>query len=157
MIDLNPENRPTIKEALQYFADEICPITIPKCILQFNALINLTSYWKPDMLIGAHYKHWIQIWKVLFGPKKEVPLLCQKLNAPILNKLILKPSFPMIPSKSWTKKIKERYLIRRRNGASVLLALKLNLVFAIKQIIMRVICMFVPKETLYKLKNRNND
>ena len=96
MIDLNPENRPTIKEALQYFADEICPITIPKCILQFNALINLTSYWKPDMLIGAHYKHWIQIWKVLFGPKKEVPLLCQKLNAPILNKLILKPSFPMI-------------------------------------------------------------
>ena len=93
MLQLDPEKRPTIQEVLKYYAEEICPITIPRALVHFNALLNFTSYWKPDMLIGGIYKHWIQIWKILFGPKCEVPLLYAKLNYSILNKLILKPSF----------------------------------------------------------------
>ena len=52
----------------------------------------------------------------------------------------------------WTKKIKERYLMRRRNGASVYIALKNNLIFAIRQSLMYLFCLFFPKDNLFKLK-----
>lgn len=46
----------------------------------------------------------------------------------------------------WTKKIKERYLMRRRNGASVWLATKSNLIFAIRQSLMAAFCLFFCKD-----------
>jgi hypothetical protein len=57
-------------------------------------------------------------------------------------------------SSLWTKKIKERYLIRRRNGASRFVAFKSNLIFAIRQSLMAVFSLFFPKDLLYKIKYR---
>lgn len=55
----------------------------------------------------------------------------------------------------WTKKIRERYLIRRRNGASRFLALKSNVIFAIRQSLIGFFCLFFPKDILYKFKHRD--
>lgn len=52
----------------------------------------------------------------------------------------------------WTKKINERYLIRRRNGASRYLAVKNNIIFIIRQSLMYIFCLFFPKDILFKLK-----
>lgn len=56
----------------------------------------------------------------------------------------------------WTKKVKERYLIRRRNGASKLLAIKSNVIFAIRQSLMSIFTVCFPKDILYKIKYRGN-
>ena len=56
----------------------------------------------------------------------------------------------------WTKKVKERYLIRRRNGASRFLAIKSNVIFAIRQSLMSIFSVFFPRDVLYKIKHRGN-
>lgn len=93
MLVINPAERVSLNECLNIFADKVCPITIPKVMLHFNTLLNTTSYWKPDMVIGAIYKHWNQIWKCLYGLEEESPILYQQMSFVILNKLIIKPSF----------------------------------------------------------------
>ena len=56
----------------------------------------------------------------------------------------------------WTKKVKERYLIRRRKGASKLLAIKSNVIFAIRPSLMSIVTICFPKDILYKIKYRGN-
>lgn len=56
---------------------------------------------------------------------------------------------------TWIKKIKERYIMRRRNGASRFLAFKSNLIFACRQSLMAIFTLFFSKDVLYKIKYRN--
>ena len=86
---VNPNERINIKEVLQIMINDICPISMTQMLIHINILITTTEYWKPDMIIGLLYKHWIQIWKMIFGLNEKIPLLYQKLNFSIINKLTL--------------------------------------------------------------------
>ena len=93
MIAIDPKERITIPDALYYFSNEICPIGIKGFIFQFNAMINSTNFWKPDLIIGHIYRNWIPIWKSLHGPDNEPSPLYQHLNLEIANKIILDDPF----------------------------------------------------------------
>ena len=100
MIKINPEERITIKEALQRFSNEVCPITMTGFLLHFNAIVNSTIFWKPDLIIGFIYRYWSALWKMMFGPEDEPSMLYQHLNLSIINKIILENNF----SGKFTKK-----------------------------------------------------
>ena len=89
MMTVNPHERIELGECLKYFAEEICPISFSRMLIQINTLIINQNYWKPDKRIGLIYKHWKQIWKVIYGIESEAPELTHNLNHEILNKLIL--------------------------------------------------------------------
>ena len=89
MTFLNPNDRINIRETLQIMINDICPISMSQMLIHMNNLITNTVYWKPDMIIGLIYKHWKQIWKMTFGLKEKSPLLYQKLDFYIINKLTL--------------------------------------------------------------------
>ena len=89
MITINPAERITIKDALDRFSNEICPITMTGFLLHFNTLINSTGFWKPDLIIGFIYRYWISLWKMIFGPDDTPAILYQNLNLAIINKIIL--------------------------------------------------------------------
>ena len=89
MTVLNPNERIDIKEVLQIMINDICPITMTQMLIHMNNLITTTEYWKPDIMIGLIYKHWRQIWKMIFGLNDKIPLLYQKLNFGIINELTL--------------------------------------------------------------------
>ena len=89
MTFVNPKDRINIREVLQIMINDICPINMTQMLIHMNNLIISTNYWKSDILIGLFYKHWKQIWKMIFGLNENVPLLYQKLNFSIINKLIL--------------------------------------------------------------------
>ena len=93
MIKINPEERINISDALNYFSNEICPIGIKGFIFQFNAMINSTNFWKPDLIIGHLYRNWIPLWKIFYGPDSIPELLYQHLNLEIANKIILDDPF----------------------------------------------------------------
>jgi hypothetical protein len=93
MIKINPNERISISEALNYFTNEICPIGIKGFIFHFNAMINSTNFWKPDLIIGHLYRNWIPIWKFLLGPDSIPALLYRHLNLEIANKIILQDPF----------------------------------------------------------------
>ena len=93
MIKINPEERIDISQALNFFINEICPISIKGFIFQFNAMINSTNFWKPDLIIGHMYRYWEPIWAMLHGNKSVVPKLYQKLNLELANKIILDDPF----------------------------------------------------------------
>lgn len=93
MMQVNPADRIEISECFKYFAEEICPISFSRMLIHFNTLIVSSDYWKPDKRIGLVYKHWRQIWKVVYGPESDVPELYQSLNHSILNQLILDSPF----------------------------------------------------------------
>ena len=93
MIKINPEERIDISLALNFFINEICPISIKGFIFQFNAMINSTNFWKPDLIIGHMYRYWEPIWEMLHGNKSVVPKLYQKLNLELANKIILDDPF----------------------------------------------------------------
>ena len=93
MIKINPDERINISDALNFFSNEICPIGIKSFIFHFNAMINSTNFWKPDLIVGHIYRNWIPIWKTLYGPDSEPPLLFQHLNLEIANKIILDDPF----------------------------------------------------------------
>ena len=56
MIEINPEKRIYINEALKIFSNEICPIAIPGFMFHFNSVITSTKFWKPDLIIGHIYR-----------------------------------------------------------------------------------------------------
>ena len=89
MTVLNPNDRINIREVLQIMINDICPVSMTQMLIHMNNLITTTVYWKPDMIIGLIYKHWKQIWKMNFGLNEKSPLLYQKLDFYIINKLTL--------------------------------------------------------------------
>ena len=93
MIEINPENRIDIADALKIFSNEICPLAIPGFMLHFNSVITSTKFWKPDLIIGHIYRYWGTIWKMIFGIKEEPISLNQNLNFSIVNKIILESPF----------------------------------------------------------------
>ena len=93
MIKIDPEKRINISDALNYFANEICPISMKGYIFQFNTMINTTIFWKPDIYLGHMYRYWVPIWKCLFGIESEPDPLFQHLNLEIANKILLKDPF----------------------------------------------------------------
>ena len=111
MINLDPKKRITIKEALDRFSNEICPITMTGFLLHFNAIINSTVFWKPDLIIGFIYRYWIPLWKMIFGPDDNPAILYQNLNLAIINKIILEnPLMQNYFSGKFIKKEDSEYL-----------------------------------------------
>ena len=90
MIKVNPSERISISEALKYFSNEICPITMKGFLIQFNLSIKNSTFWKPDLIIGYFYIYWNSIWKMIFGENDTPPTLNKKLNLKIINQIILK-------------------------------------------------------------------
>ena len=103
MIKLNPSERITIKNALDYFSNEICPMTMKGFLIHFNMMINNTIFWKPDLIIGYFYKYWNPIWKMIFGIKDNPLPLNKKLNLEIINQIILNNPINQNPSISILK------------------------------------------------------
>ena len=93
MIKIAPEERINISDAFNYFLNEICPISMKGYIFQFNAIINSTNFWKPDLYVGHIYRYWVPIWKCLFGVDSEPEPLFQHLNLEIANKILLNDPF----------------------------------------------------------------
>ena len=93
MIKIEPKERINISDALNYFTNEICPISMKGYIFQFNAMINSSIFWKPDLYVGHMYRYWVQIWKCLFGIDSEPEPLFQHLNLEIANKILLNDPF----------------------------------------------------------------
>ena len=93
MIKIEPKERINISDALNYFTNEICPISMKGYIFHFNAMINSSIFWKPDLYVGHMYRYWVQIWKCLFGIDSEPEPLFQHLNLEIANKILLNDPF----------------------------------------------------------------
>ena len=111
MIKVNPAERISIKDALNRFSNEICPITMTGFLLHFNALINSTVFWKPDLIIGFIYRYWISLWIMMFGPDDTPAILYQNLNLAIINKIILEnPLMQNYFSGKFIKKEDSEYL-----------------------------------------------
>ena len=88
MLKINPNERITIDKALKIFIEEICPFVMTGFLFHLNIIINKTSFWKPDLLIGFLYRYWNTIWKLIYGPSSLPIPLFQRMNFPIINKLI---------------------------------------------------------------------
>ena len=88
MIKINPKERLTIDKALKKFIEEVCPLAITGFLFHLNIIINKTAFWKPDLLIGFLYRYWDSIWKLIYGPSENPKPLVQRMNFPIINKLI---------------------------------------------------------------------
>jgi phosphoinositide-3-kinase regulatory subunit 4 len=89
MLNVDPSKRNNINFCLNYFAEEICPISFSRMYLHLNNLLIQSNYWKPDKRIALIKHYWKQTWKTLFGKKSEAPQLYQTLNLGIFNKLLL--------------------------------------------------------------------
>ena len=89
MIKIDPKERITIDKAFKRFVDEVCPLVMTGFLFHLNIIINKTSFWKPDLLIGFLYRYWNSIWKLLYGPSSVPIPLFQRMNFPIINKLIV--------------------------------------------------------------------
>ena len=88
MIKIDPKERISINNAIKKFTTEVCPLAMTGFLFHFNVIINKTEYWKPDLLIGFLYRYWDTIWTIIYGPKSTAPQLFQRMNFPIINKLI---------------------------------------------------------------------
>ena len=88
MIKIKPEERITIENALKKFTEEVCPLIMTGFLFHLNIIINKTAFWKPDLLIGFLYRYWDTIWKLIYGPSSVPTPLVQRMNFPIINKLI---------------------------------------------------------------------
>lgn len=93
MLSVDPAKRNNINICLNYFAEEICPISFSRMFSHLNNLLIQSNYWKPDKRIALIKYYWKQMWKTLFGKKAEAPELFQNLNLSILNKLLLDDPF----------------------------------------------------------------
>jgi phosphoinositide-3-kinase regulatory subunit 4 len=88
MIKIDPKERITINNALNKFTNEVCPLAMTGFLFHLNILVNKTEYWRPDLLIGFLYRYWDTIWKLIYGLNSIPPQLFQRMNFPIINKLI---------------------------------------------------------------------
>lgn len=93
MLTVDPAKRIDINNSLEYFAEEISPISFSRMFIHFNNLTINSQYWKPDKRIALVRVHWRQVWKSLFGVSSEAPELYQNLNHNVLNKVILDDPF----------------------------------------------------------------
>ena len=119
MIKVEPSERITISNALDYFSNEICPFSMKGFLIHFNMIISNTIFWKPDLIIGYIYRFWNSIWKMIFG-EKETPLpLNKKLNFEIINQIILNNPINQNPSKSIIK-MDEKGMIYYGNNQFIL-------------------------------------
>ncbi len=89
MLTVDPNKRIDINNSLEFFSEEISPVSFSRMFIHFNNLTINSGYWKPDKRISLFRYYWKQIWKTLFGVNNEAPELFQNLNHNILNKLIL--------------------------------------------------------------------
>ena len=80
MLNIDPTKRNNINICLNYFAEEICPISFSRMYLHINNLLIQSTYWKPAKRIALVKNYWTQIWRTLFGKKTEAPQLYQNLN-----------------------------------------------------------------------------
>ena len=104
MIKINPQERISIEDALDFFRDEICPILMKGFLIHFNLIINNSIFWQPDLIIGYIYRYWDLIWKMIFGKDDKPIPLNNKLNLEIINLLILKNPINLNSTKSLLKK-----------------------------------------------------
>ena len=104
MIKINPDERINIEDALDFFREEICPITMKGFLIHLNLIINNTIFWQPDLIIGYIYRYWNPIWKMIFGPEDKPIPLNNKLNLEIINLIILKNPINVNSTKSLLKK-----------------------------------------------------
>ena len=88
MIKIDPKERITIDKALKKYIEEVCPLAITGLLFHLNIIINKTAFWKPDLLIGFLYRYWDSIWKLIYGPSEKPKPLLQRMNFPIINRLI---------------------------------------------------------------------
>lgn len=93
MLTIDPIKRIDINNSLEYFAEEISPISFSRMYIHFNNLTISSQYWKPDKRIALVRIHWKQIWKTLFGLNAEAPELLQNLNHNVVNKVFLDDPF----------------------------------------------------------------
>ena len=93
MLAIDPAKRIDINNSLEYFAEEISPISFSRMFIHFNNLTINSQYWKPDKRIALVRIHWKQMWKSLFGLSSQAPELYQNLNHNVLNKVILDDPF----------------------------------------------------------------
>ena len=98
MIKINPDERFNIEDALNFFINEISPIALHGYLFHFNSLINSTKFWKPDLIIGHIYRYWIPVWNLIYGNKEKSPILYQRLNLKVANKIILEDPFYLVNS-----------------------------------------------------------
>lgn len=112
----------------------------------------------PSTFITKRAYDKIGLYNVEYRFAMDVDILYRLYNAGLIFKRIDKDLAKFRlggdTSSLWTKKVKERYLIKRRNGASRFLAFKSNVVFAIRQSLMFIFTIFAPKDVLYKFKYR---
>jgi serine/threonine protein kinase len=101
MLKVKPAERIDLSECLKIFCDDILPISFSKMLIHINSLVVSSVYWKPDRRIGLIYKHWKQIWKVLYGLEGEVPELQQILNRKLLNDILMDSPFSQYLSESF--------------------------------------------------------
>ena len=93
MLSIDPAKRIDINNSLEYFAEEISPISFSRMFIHFNNLTINSQYWKPDKRIALVRLHWKQIWKTLFGNFSQAPELYQNLNHDVINKVNLEDPF----------------------------------------------------------------
>ena len=113
MLEIDPEKRINSEGAFIFFLDNICPLFIKGFLVFFNCLINKTKFWKPDLMIGLFYKHWKQIWKLIFGYNEKAPLIKECLNFSLINKIFLDSSL-----------LKIQYLIEKEKNFKLLINIK---------------------------------
>ena len=95
MLEINPEKRINISDALKIFSIEICPNTITGFLFHFNSVIISTKFWRPDLIIGHLYRFWTPLWKIIFGVDDNPIPLKQHINYVIVNKIILEEPFSL--------------------------------------------------------------
>ena len=93
MLAIDPSKRIETKECLNLFDKLICPISFNGLLIHINTVLIRSDFWKPDRRIGLIYKHWRQVWKIIYGNSSPIPELYRNLNHHILNKLILYNAF----------------------------------------------------------------
>ena len=95
MLNKVPTKRKSIKNILNYFTNELCPSPLSGFIIYINFMIINHEYHNDDLLIALIWKHFKQIWKVLFFQKdKEInpPQIYHQPNKIICNLLNTKVS-----------------------------------------------------------------
>ena len=119
MIKINPKERITIEDALNYFCNEICPYAMKGFLIHFNLIITNSIFWQPDLIIGYIYRYWNNVWKMIFG-KDDVPIvLNNKLNLEIINLLILKNPINLNSTKSLLKKDENEVFYYQQNKYNI--------------------------------------
>ena len=102
MMLIDPGKRLSLKEAIFFFGNCLCPPPISRFYIHMNKMIIAFNYYKNDLLVALIYKHFQQIWKCLTYKNrnhniKNVPILEKKLNNEIIILLLNSKKIYEIP------------------------------------------------------------